>query len=487
MTGSELLKAFLKRSEQLSSVVGILVERGGWPVVIAALRKGMICVIEKPFDFPLAFHLLDQIPFHPLPMHFKVLVVDDDPDICAYIIETLKYAGMEASAVQQIEDLKARMHEFKPDLILLDVNLTDDSGILLVKKLRKTAKYKKLMIGMVAISQKDTITIERCYDSGLDDIIFQPLDRSVLLAKVAGILKNLVQKKISASSESALELEKAESLKEYLAQLLRQWHPPFPKILVMFEIEHFSTLKRQDKRKVLAQIYESFSELLRKHEIAAEIGEGRYALIFQGYDPHFVQLFMREYLTSLRISLLKFSNQVEVSINEALVFLESKLAADQQLKKGEDLICFARHLPDLDLRMIMEPSFIPIKEVFVFHDEGQSLEFIETIFIKNEFRVSFKTETEQELFQSMIPLPLLILTGSFAKLEGLSFIKRWSMQNQVQVPVILLSQLFDARELDNFLNEINYYACPFSLVIIAPSDASLNSSSLNEVVDEESK
>lgn len=465
LTGHEILKAYYRKYDYLTTAIGLMVNRGAWDKLIEALQNGMLFIAEKPLNLPMVFHLLDQAPFRALPFHYKVLVIDEDVDSCEYILQTLKYAGLEATALQDFHTIPRQLKRVHPDVIFLDINLVDESGIKLLESLRKMTKYKNLIVGMLTVTPDDLFSLQKCFDAGVDEIIFKPLDRGVLQRKIAGLLKKKANETMGASQDSIMGMEGMHTLKTYLNALQQQFLPPFPKILVMIEVQGFALLSQQTKKKVLALLSQSLEDLLRKYELVSYLGEGKFALIFQGYDPHFVQLFVRTCFDRWPDQLLKIKHQ-KIHLNESLVILSAEKSADDHLKKGEELLQLARHLSDSYLRMVMEPTFISLKEVIIFHDNGQPPEGLTDLFKKHEFKVTLKTTALADQVFSVIPMPLLILTGSFADVACLPLIKKWSMENQVQIPLVLLSHWPADEDLLRLLKEVNYFEAPFSLVIL---------------------
>jgi len=66
----------------------------------------------------------------------RILVIDDDPDICTYVSEVLKDNDFETeTAVDGAEGL-AKAREARPDLIVLDLMMPKKSGIRFLNEVR---------------------------------------------------------------------------------------------------------------------------------------------------------------------------------------------------------------------------------------------------------------------------------------------------------------------------------------------------------------
>ena len=76
-------------------------------------------------------------------MSEKILVVDDDSDLCQVIVDTLKEKGYEATFVQNAEEGLENATNNPPDLILTDLEIPHMGGFVLCQRLRLNPKTKK--------------------------------------------------------------------------------------------------------------------------------------------------------------------------------------------------------------------------------------------------------------------------------------------------------------------------------------------------------
>ncbi len=59
----------------------------------------------------------------------RILVVDDEPQIRRVMRTTLTGAGYEVDDSKTAEDALVKMREFRPDLVLLDINMPGMGGL----------------------------------------------------------------------------------------------------------------------------------------------------------------------------------------------------------------------------------------------------------------------------------------------------------------------------------------------------------------------
>lgn len=123
-------------------------------------------------------------------MKYHCLIVDDEIELAAATCEYFNMFGISSVYVKNSEECLAFLNENQVQLILLDINLDNESGFTLCKKLRETLNIPILFIS--ARQSDDDILI--ALNIGGDDYIKKPYSLSVLLAKVKVSLKRFEEK-----------------------------------------------------------------------------------------------------------------------------------------------------------------------------------------------------------------------------------------------------------------------------------------------------
>lgn len=464
LTGYELIKAFYQNNDELTSVIALMVEEQSLESQIEALQKGMSVIIAKPFLSSLLIPLLEQIPFRPFPLKFNVCVIDDDSDICGYILNTLKFTGLEVKTIQNISDLENIIKQNQLDLILLDIHLTDPTGVGILHRLRNDWGYQNLLMGMITLKQQDTHLIQQCYDANINDLLFKPLERGVLQRKISLLLKSETEKRLLGKTEIQWNWIDGQTFERYLKQLKDQHQVLFPKLLCVFEIEGLFDVSMEIKRIINEYMNVSLENLFRKYEVAARLESDRFAIIFHGYDPNFVQLFMRDFLQQMYTYLQKHLLTKPIYIHAVFLLLSRGVDIDSIWQRTEELFCQVKQQEKKPVSLIMDPTYGASKEIYIFDDEKQSIEFFESLFKEQGFKLQvFEDIDKIPHFGSK--LPLFILRGSFAEAKGLHLLKKLMYQHQIQIPLLHLPHLPDREFLMTILNKVHYFDSPFALAI----------------------
>lgn len=117
----------------------------------------------------------------------KILIVEDDNNICEELKELLENANYEAIILNDFKKAKEEIIKISPDLILLDINIPYMNGEMLLKEVRKERD-----IPVIMVTSRDSETDEVLSISyGADDYITKPYNPTILLLRINNIFKRL--------------------------------------------------------------------------------------------------------------------------------------------------------------------------------------------------------------------------------------------------------------------------------------------------------
>ena len=143
----------------------------------------------------------------------RVLVVDDNDSLRYTVVRSLREAGYEVLEARNGAEAMARVSE-NPDLITLDVNLPDKSGLEICSMLKKDPATSHIPILQLSASFVDTESRVRGLRGGADAYLTEPFDRDELTALVAALLRTK-----SAERLARLQANEAERARQALTEL----------------------------------------------------------------------------------------------------------------------------------------------------------------------------------------------------------------------------------------------------------------------------
>lgn len=119
----------------------------------------------------------------------KILIVEDDQSICDELSELLKNAGYTPLILTSFEHSKEEILERNPDLLLLDINIPYLNGEMLLKELRQTSEIPVIMVTSCNTEIDEVLSMSY----GADDFITKPYNPTILLLRIAAVLKRYEQ------------------------------------------------------------------------------------------------------------------------------------------------------------------------------------------------------------------------------------------------------------------------------------------------------
>ena len=124
--------------------------------------------------------------------HIKILFVDDQTDTIKNYIEYLRrYCYVVDTAVNGIDAYK-KYHEFKPDIILLDINMPKMDGMELLKRIRKEDSVTRIIM---FTAQNESSLTQKALELGTTQYLHKPVSRVKLKGALQKAKKEMVELK----------------------------------------------------------------------------------------------------------------------------------------------------------------------------------------------------------------------------------------------------------------------------------------------------
>ncbi len=114
-----------------------------------------------------------------------ILVVDDEPDICALVINSLKLGGYAGIAANDGRQMMRLLRTEPVDLVILDLTLGDEDGLQLLKQVRDTENLPVIIL----TGRGEPIDRIIGLELGADDYLPKPFEPRELVARVRSVLR----------------------------------------------------------------------------------------------------------------------------------------------------------------------------------------------------------------------------------------------------------------------------------------------------------
>ena len=150
---------------------------------------------------------------------FRVLVVDDDPDMAALLARTLTKEGLAVDTVFDGEAALAHALSTNPDLVLLDVMLPGMSGFEICERLKANESTALIPIVLVT-ALEDTPSRVRGIVAGADDFLSKPVKNEELIARVNTLRRLHETRRELEARRLAAEVQRKETIRRAFSRYI---------------------------------------------------------------------------------------------------------------------------------------------------------------------------------------------------------------------------------------------------------------------------
>jgi two-component system, OmpR family, alkaline phosphatase synthesis response regulator PhoP len=137
---------------------------------------------------------------------YRILVVDDEPDILEFLSYNIEKAGYEISTAMNGRDALIAADKMRPHLIILDVMMPGVDGIETCEELRKSPVHREAIIVFLTARSEDYSQIAG-FAAGADDYISKPIKPKVLISRIGALLRRVRKSEPNSEDWKSSNLE----------------------------------------------------------------------------------------------------------------------------------------------------------------------------------------------------------------------------------------------------------------------------------------
>lgn len=218
----------------------------------------------------------------------KLMIVDDEPQILEFLHHLLEPWGFSLTLVHNCLQFWDILEQTNPDLLILDLEMPNFSGIDLCQIVRNDPKWLELPILMLSENTNADI-IAQVFAVGADDYVDKPIIGPELIARIHNRLERTQMRRRLAEVDSLTGLSNRRKFVEDLTRLLKlAQRQKQPLCYVLIDLDHFKQVNDKYGHdmgdRVLRQLGKLLKRQFRCEDLIGRWGGEEFALGLYGMN-----------------------------------------------------------------------------------------------------------------------------------------------------------------------------------------------------------
>jgi len=220
--------------------------------------------------------------------HWRLLAVDDDPSVLGALVALLEPIGMEFRGVTEAERFWEVLSETTPDIVVLDFDMPEVSGVELCRLLRADPRWSALPVVFLT-SRVSSDAIKAVFAAGADDYVAKPVIGPELVTRLNNRLERTRILRLLAETDPLTGLanrRKFEAQWNRLQAMADRYEQPLS--FVLLDLDHFRSVNNLYGHDVgdlvLQRIGQVLLEQFRGEDVVARWGGEEIALALYGMN-----------------------------------------------------------------------------------------------------------------------------------------------------------------------------------------------------------
>lgn len=256
---------------------------------LRAVQSGGHAYFVKPVKAIELIETLDALTTRQEPEPYRILVVDDEPEVGEYHGLILEEAGMTTRILSEPDAILDVLADFNPDLVLMDMYMPRCSGHELSQLIRQIPDFLSLPIVFLS-SETNKIKQVSALRVGAEGFLTKPIQPEDLISAVAIRAERMRTLRSLMVRDSLTGLFNHTFMSQYLESMISGINRDGGQLsFAMIDVDHFKavndTFGHPAGDQVLVALARMLQQRLRHSDTVARYGGEEFGIIMQGVDP----------------------------------------------------------------------------------------------------------------------------------------------------------------------------------------------------------
>lgn len=227
-------------------------------------RLGGHRVLQQPVTATQVLEVVNQVRQNTRQTQAMVMVVDDDPQVLMALQRLLIPWGLYVSVLDNPLLFLDTLQATPPDILVLDVEMPNISGIELCQVVRNDPRWSGLPV-LFLTGHADADTMQQVFAVGADDYVRKPIIGPELVTRIFNRLERSRLLKTLSETDALTGVANRRKSTQELTQFLewsRHCHQPF--CFAIVKLDHLGHITQQYGHAAGDEVLARFGELLRQ-------------------------------------------------------------------------------------------------------------------------------------------------------------------------------------------------------------------------------
>jgi diguanylate cyclase (GGDEF)-like protein len=321
-------------------IVIVLAQQAAFLDKVYAIRSGADAFFEYPSELNDLLDKINALIDRDKNENYKILSVEDDPDMANFIKLTLQSAGYTVLHISDAKTFEEHFLSFEPDLVMLDVLLGEMTGFEIAKYIRQNDRFATLPIVFLTTQNKLHQHIRSAIAGG-DEHLIKPVAPQLLIATVASRLERARSLKRLIDRDGLTRCLNFGSFMERAQKLAVPDGYRSAPAMMMIDVDNMKKINEKmgfaAGDRIISNIANMLLKGFRNTDLIARFGNDQFAIVLEHLNPQQLQSLSSQVLGAISgTPQLVKGRSVSVTCSGGVAILEQGMTVQSWLDAAQD-------------------------------------------------------------------------------------------------------------------------------------------------------